>query len=88
MKEIILNGHKISIETTVNAVGLFCPIPVVSLKKELEQVQQKGVVELSSDDPGVLEEIPAWYRETGNKLLSLQKNEEGVFISYVMKERI
>jgi len=88
MKEIILNGHKISIETTVDAVGLFCPIPVVRLKKELDKVQPKCVVELLSDDPGVLEDIPAWRHETSNKLLSLQKNEEGIFIAYVMKERI
>lgn len=88
MKEIILDGHKISIDTTVDAVGLFCPIPVVRLKKELDKVQPKGVVELLSDDPGVLEDLPAWCSETGNKVLSLQKNEEGVFIAYVMKERI
>ncbi len=87
MKEIILNGKKIIINTTVDTVGLYCPLPIVRLKKEMEKVGVNSIVELLSDDPGVLEDIPAWCNETGNRLLSLHKNEDNIFIAYVMKQK-
>lgn len=83
----MLNGKKIKIEKSIDTVGLFCPLPIVRLKKEIENIEVNSVIELLSDDPGVLEDIPAWCKETGNKLLSLQKKEDNLFIAYVMKEK-
>ena len=79
--------NRVEIATIVDAVGLFCPMPVVRLKREMERIEFNKVVELLADDPGVLEDIPAWCNETGNRLLSMQKNEEGIFVAYVKKER-
>lgn len=87
MKEIILNGKKIIINTTVDTIGLFCPLPIVMLKRAMKKVKVNSIIELLSDDPGVLEDIPAWCNETGNRLLSLKKDEDKIFIAYVMKER-
>lgn len=86
MKEIEINGDKFKVISTVDAVGLFCPMPVVKLKLELEKIGLNQVVELLADDPGVLEDLPAWCKETNNKLLSINKNKEGIFIAYVMKQ--
>ena len=85
MKEAETNGKNIDVERSVDAVGLFCPIPVVKLKLELEKVGINKVVELLADDPGILEDLPAWCKETGNRLLSLEKNKEDVFVAYVQK---
>ena len=85
MKEVETNGKKIKVKRSVDAVGLFCPIPVVKLKLELEKVGINKVVELLADDPGILEDLPAWCKETGNRLLSLEKNKEDVFVAYVQK---
>ena len=87
MKEAETHGKKIDAERSVDAVGLFCPIPVVKLKLELEKVGINKVVELLADDPGILEDLPAWCKETGNRLLSLEKNKEDVFVAYVQKRR-
>ena len=73
--------------STVDAVGLFCPLPVIKLKLELEKVPLNGVIELLADDPGVLDDLPVWCQETGNRLLSLVKNKEGIFIGYVRKTK-
>jgi tRNA 2-thiouridine synthesizing protein A len=85
MKEIEINGRMVRVVSTVDAVGLFCPMPVVKLKLELEKVEANQVVELLADDPGVQEDIPAWCKETNNKLLSIEKNEEDIFAAYVEK---
>lgn len=87
MREVALNGKRVRVASTVDAVGLFCPMPVVKLKLELENVELNQVVELLADDPGVLEDLPAWCRETDNALLSIKKNEEEIFIAYVKKNR-
>ena len=87
MKEVEINGTKLEVEKSVDAVGLFCPMPVVKLKIELEKAGINKVVELLADDPGVLEDLPAWCKETGNRLLFLRKNKEDIFIAYVQKER-
>ena len=86
MKEVKINGRKIEVVSTVDAVGLFCPMPAVKLKLELEKVNLYKTVELLADDPGVLEDLPAWCKETGNRLLSLKKNNEDIYVAYVEKE--
>lgn len=85
MKEIEIDGKTFKVVSTVDAVGLFCPMPVVKLKIEMENVGLNQVVELLADDPGVLEDLPAWCKETDNALLSMKKNQDGVFVAYVEK---
>jgi len=78
-------GKRVKVASTVDAAGLFCPMPVVKLKLELEERELFQVIELVADDPGVLKDLPAWCTETGNTLLSLEKNSEGLFVAYVKK---
>jgi len=86
MKEIEINGQPTKVVSTVDAAGLFCPLPVVKLKLELEKVEPNQVVELLADDPGIVEDLPAWCKETDNKLLSMKENQEGIFVAYVEKQ--
>jgi len=83
----IVDVKKRQIITTVDAVGLFCPLPVARLSQQLERLEEDSVVELLADDPGVMEDIPAWCNETGTKLLSMEQNEEGIIVAKVKKER-
>lgn len=86
MKEVKINGKELKIVSSIDAVGLFCPIPVVKLRLELERVELNQVVELLVDDPGILEDLPSWCKETNNKLLSIKKNREGIYVSYIEKQ--
>lgn len=58
--------------------GLLCPIPVVKMSKAIKEVEIGGVIEATATDPGVLADIPAWCKSTGNEMLSMDK-EEGCF---------
>lgn len=86
MKEAEIAGRKLKVSSSIDAVGLFCPIPVVKLKLELEKVKLNEIVELLADDPGVLEDLPAWCRETQNRLLSLSKNRDDIYVAYIEKQ--
>lgn len=88
MKEVKIGDKKVSLSGTVDAVGLFCPLPLVKLKLELEQIGLNEVVEILADDEGILEDLPNWCKETGNKLLYIKKNEENIFVAYVEKSSL
>ncbi len=85
MKEVEIDGKNIEIASTFDAVGLFCPIPIVKLKLELEQVNFSQIVEVLADDPGFEEDVVNWCQDTNNNLISLTKNQEGIFTAYVEK---
>lgn len=85
MKQIEVDGKKIEIASTVDAVGLFCPVPIVKLKLEIDKLDTKQVVEVLADDPGFEKDVIAWCRETENRLLSLTKDQEEVFAGYIEK---
>jgi TusA-related sulfurtransferase len=69
----------------IDAVGLFCPIPIVKLKQALDKLASGEVAEVQADDPAFPEDVAAWCKETGNRLLSLNQGEEKTFIARVEK---
>jgi TusA-related sulfurtransferase len=85
MKEVEIEDQKIAVASTLDAVGLFCPMPIAHLQLELEGLDSNQVVEVLADDSGFGEDVVHWCKETQNKLLSLTKNEEDIFVAYVKK---
>ena len=53
--------------------GLLCPMPVVKLSMAIKKLAAGGVVEGIATDPGVMADIPAWARTSGNELLSIEQ---------------
>ncbi len=53
--------------------GLLCPMPVVKMAKAIKEVDPGQTIEAFATDPGVMADIPAWCRTTGNELVSLEK---------------
>ncbi len=86
MEEVDINGRKIKVASTVDAVGLFCPMPIVKLTVKLEHLDPTQVVEVLADDPGFEEDITSWCNETHNELLWLTKGTEDISIAYVQKK--
>ena len=58
---------------TIAAVGLFCPEPILKLAETFKTMQPGQTLKILADDPGSLEDIPAWCRRTGNQLLSIEQ---------------
>jgi tRNA 2-thiouridine synthesizing protein A len=56
--------------------GLLCPIPVVKMAKAVKEVEVGQLIEAFATDPGVMADIPAWCRTTGNELVTLEKVEK------------
>ncbi len=56
--------------------GLLCPMPVVKIAQAMKQIQVGDEVEAIATDPGVMADIPAWARTSGNELVTLEKREK------------
>jgi tRNA 2-thiouridine synthesizing protein A len=58
--------------------GLLCPMPVVKIAQAIKQVQIGDLIEAVATDPGVMADIPAWARTTGNEVITLEKREKDI----------
>jgi tRNA 2-thiouridine synthesizing protein A len=74
-----------TIESNVqlNLEGLLCPIPVVKVSQAVKNMKVGDVLEATATDPGVMADIPAWTKSTGNELVSMEK--DGKLIRFLIK---
>ena len=75
--------EQMSSHLVLNLEGLLCPLPIVKVSQAIKQVEIGQVVEASATDPGVMIDIPAWAKTTGNEVLKTQK--EGKVIRFWVK---
>jgi tRNA 2-thiouridine synthesizing protein A len=68
---------------TLNLEGLLCPIPVVKVSKAVKDLPIGGVLEATATDPGVLADIPAWARTTGNEVVKIER--DGKLVRFVLR---
>ncbi len=71
-------------ETTLNCLGLKCPMPVLKTKKELQKMSSGQTLKLLVDDKGALKDIPALLNKTGDELIDMI--EEGDKITFIIKK--
>jgi len=62
-------------EYELDARRLLCPLPVIRTQDKVKQLQQGDVLSVTCTDPGVLQDIPAWCRINGHKVLQTQSGE-------------
>ncbi|MBT3995559.1 MAG: sulfurtransferase TusA family protein [Chloroflexi bacterium] len=63
-------------DITLDLEGMLCPIPIVKVAKALKTMDVGSVLQATASDPGVLIDIPAWARTTGNELLSIEREDK------------
>lgn len=71
-------------QETVDALGLLCPLPIVRTARALNRRPAGTIVELLADDPGIVEDLPAWCGAMGHELLGMTET-EGVWRCRVRK---
>jgi TusA-related sulfurtransferase len=61
-------------------------MPIIQTAQKMKQMKIGEVLEVLSTDKGILEDMPAWCRQTGQEFLGIEE-EEDVFKAYVKKIR-
>jgi TusA-related sulfurtransferase len=69
----------------IDAMGLFCPMPILKTSEAMRSLVAGGIVEVISDDPGIESDMPAWCGSHGHTIESVHI-ENGVFRYRVRKK--
>lgn len=56
-------------KVVLNAKRLLCPLPVIRTQDRVKTMRSGDVLEVICTDPGVMQDIPAWCRINGHKVL-------------------
>lgn len=77
-------AETINVDQVLDLKGLLCPLPVVKLQLAVKKLAAGQVVEGIATDPGVMADIPAWAKTSGNELLSIRQ--EGKEYHFIVKK--
>lgn len=69
-----MSNHKL------DAKRLLCPMPVIRTQDKIKTLNSGDVLEVVCTDPGALQDVPAWCRINGHKVLDTKTTEDEVFI--------
>jgi tRNA 2-thiouridine synthesizing protein A len=72
------------IDQTIDARGMPCPGPLMSLIGAIRASSVGAVLEVLSSDEGSRTDIPAWTTKAGHELLEVVQ--EGTFARYVVRK--
>ncbi len=72
-------------DTTLDAKGLNCPLPILRAKAAIKNVPPGGTLEVLATDPGAVADFDAFCRATGHELLE-SGEEDGVY-RFVIKSK-
>ncbi len=64
----------------LDARRLLCPMPVIRTQNKVEELQPGDTLEVVCTDPGVLNDIPAWCRINGHKVLETSEKDDEITV--------
>lgn len=73
-------------DATLDTFGLLCPMPIIKTAARMKQLEVGNVLKVLSDDPGILEDMPAWCVTSGNELIRIDE-QSGEFHVYIRKAK-
>ena len=65
---------------SLDAKRMLCPMPVIRTQDKIKTLSVGDVLEVVCTDPGALQDVPAWCRINGHKVLETKETEDEVFI--------
>ena len=72
-------------DKTVDCIGLYCPMPLLKTREEIDTLEEGQILELIADDPAAEEDIQRFAKRTGNEILKMEK--DGDNIIFLIKKK-
>jgi len=70
-------------DEVLDCFGLMCPMPIIETSRKIKDLEIGQVLEVHSTDNGILEDMPAWCRQTGQEFIRAE--EEGEIIKVFVR---
>ena len=71
-------------DSTLDAKGLSCPMPLLKTKKEIGKLSSGQILEVLGTDPGSRNDLPGWCEKSGPEFLG-EKEDDGFIRFYIKK---
>ena len=68
----------------LDCIGMYCPIPVLKVREELDKLSTGQVLEVWADDPAAEEDIPRLAKRIGQEILEMSR--EGSKLRFLLKK--
>ena len=68
----------------LDCIGMYCPIPVLKVREELDKLSVGQVLEVWADDPAAEEDITRLAKRIGQEVLDIKK--EGSKLRFLLKK--
>jgi TusA-related sulfurtransferase len=72
-------------DVTLNLTGMTCPGPIIGAKKMIDELAEGQVLLLLSDCPGTKDDLYAWAKNTGNRVLKAERFADGSSGYYIQR---
>ena len=66
---------------TLDAKRLLCPMPVIRTQDKVTTLSPGEILQVICTDPGALNDIPAWCRINGHKVIDTQQNQDEIMFT-------
>ena len=66
----------------LDALGLLCPLPVLKARKRLIGMADNALLQLVTDDPAAVIDVPHFCKESGHELLEQEKKRNAFYFCY------
>ncbi len=61
-------------DSTLDAKGLNCPLPILRAKKALKELQPGQILAIEATDPGSAKDFESFCAQTGNELVKASES--------------
>ncbi len=58
----------------LDTFGLSCPVPILKVKEEFENIPDGSVLKVTASDDGIIEDLKSYCKKTGHEFLSYEVN--------------
>jgi TusA-related sulfurtransferase len=78
LEEAILAKEETKQKPTMvlDCIGLYCPVPVMRTREEMDKLGVGDTLEILADDPAAEPDLKAWAKRTGQEMVSIEKTDE------------
>jgi tRNA 2-thiouridine synthesizing protein A len=75
----------LSLDSTLDAKGLKCPLPVLKARKAMKEMKPGAVLRVYATDPGAVKDFEHFCKTTGAHMLDCREEPEGVLVFMIRK---
>ncbi|MFZ5515024.1 MAG: sulfurtransferase TusA family protein [Candidatus Zhuqueibacterota bacterium] len=69
-----------------DCLGLYCPMPIIKTAERMKTLAPGQILQVISDDSGIVEDMPNWCKMTGQEYLGIEQHHDEYRV-YVRKVR-